>query len=310
MFDRQKYKQFAKIQLKDRMGIPVLTTFITLAIILACTIPISLSSSNSIDYNSLNTADIEELIGSLSTIYANLLRSDFLTTLVALIETVLIYGSINMYLKMSKSPEPVSFNDFTDGLAEFGRAILAYLWQLLWLTLWTMLFIIPGIIKSYEYKMTYYLACEYKNISVIDALNISKKITRGHKFDLFILDLSFIGWNLLGMISCGVGFLWIIPYIKMTEINAYHAILKEAIEEGRLNPEELKYSEEEDEKEDSSKSSDSTNKFIEQEDTNDNESTSSFDSDSETSDNNASDDYENSDTSDESDDNYKNEREE
>lgn len=251
MFERQKYKQFARIQLKDRIGLPVLITFITIAIVAVCNIPTYLSAGKNFDYEELmDFADIQTFFMAYTKFYSKLARNDFLTTIVTMVETVLTFGAINMYLKMSRSPAPVSFSDFTDGLAEFGRAILAYLWQLLWLTLWFMLFIIPGIIKSYEYSMIYYIASEYKKVSIIDAMNISKIITRGHKWDLFIMDLSFLGWIFLGCISLGIGFLWIIPYITMTEINAYHALLKEAIEDGRLDPSVLKYEQENDSSED------------------------------------------------------------
>ena len=238
MFERQKYKQFARIQLKDRIGLPVLVTFLTIVITGLCSIPYYLSNyGTGFDFHDLlRQMDYDNFIRSYFSVYTNTMKNDFLSTLASLIEAILVYGSLNMYLKMSRSPEPVSFSDFTDGLADFGRAILAFLWKLLWLTLWLMCFVIPGIIKSYEYSMMFYIASEYKHLSVIDALNISKEITRGHKWDLFVLDLSFIGWILLGCISLGIGFLWIIPYITMTQINAYHALLKEAIENGRLDP--------------------------------------------------------------------------
>lgn len=238
MFERQKYKQFAKIQLKDRIGLPVLITLIILAITFLFSL---LSSLMGQAYTSGDSFSDSMNFYRFFEIYSRTSGAEFFLSIASsIVEVILTFGSINMYLKMSRSPNPVSFSDFTEGLAEFGRAILAFLWQLLWITLWSMLFIIPGIIKSYEYSMIYYIASEYKNVSVIDAMNISKTITKGHKWDLFVMDLSFLGWILLSVISCGVGFLWIIPYMTMTEINAYHAILKEAIENGTLAPEDLK----------------------------------------------------------------------
>ena len=69
---------------------------------------------------------------------------------------------------MTRSPEPVSFSLFIEGLNNWLRATLATLWQFLWIFLWSLLFIIPGIIKSLAYSMMPYIVAEYKNISVTD----------------------------------------------------------------------------------------------------------------------------------------------
>ena len=87
--------------------------------------------------------------------------------------------------------------------------------------------------------MTKFIALEYPNISVFKAMRISIEITRGHKMDIFVTDLSFLGWFLLGTATAGIGFLWIQPYYLMTMTNVYHALLTEAIETKRLKPEDL-----------------------------------------------------------------------
>ena len=90
-------------------------------------------------------------------------------------------------------------------------------------------------------------------------MNISKKITNGHKWDLFVLDLSFLGWELLGALSYGVGNLWITPYISMTKINAYHAMLKQAVDSGIVTLGELKIQEEQHEPENPAEIENKTN---------------------------------------------------
>ena len=153
---------------------------------------------------------------------------------------VLEIAEINLYLKMSISPEPVSFGTFIEGFALWARGILASLWAGLWIFLWSLLFIIPGIVKAYAYSMTLYLVAENPELSVTKALKISKEITKGHKMDLFILDLSFIGWEFLCLFTAGIGYLWLVPYINMTKTNAYHALLKEAVSSGNITVEDLK----------------------------------------------------------------------
>lgn len=87
--------------------------------------------------------------------------------------------------------------------------------------LWYFLFIIPGIIKSYEYKMVPYILTEDANISITEAIGRSREMTEGHKWDMFVLDLSFIGWNLLGSLFFGIGGIFVKPYIEATFARLY-----------------------------------------------------------------------------------------
>ena len=166
--------------------------------------------------------------------------TSFITTIVDMIvSAILEVAAIGVYIKMSRSPEPVSFSDFIDGFNNWARATLAVLWQFLWVLLWTLLFIIPGIIKAIAYSQMFYIIAEYKDISVTKAMRISMEITKGHKWDLFVLSLSFIGWALLAPFTLGILYFWLKPYMNMTYVNAYHALMKEALESGRIKPEDL-----------------------------------------------------------------------
>ena len=140
---------------------------------------------------------------------------------------------------MSRSPEPVTFGVFIEGFNNWARAILGILWESLWIFLWTLLFVIPGIIKAIAYSQMFYIIVEYKDISVTKAMRISIDITRGHKWDLFVMYLSFIGWDILSALTLGILELWLAPYKNMTYTNAYHALIKEAIEKGIIKPEDL-----------------------------------------------------------------------
>ncbi len=148
-------------------------------------------------------------------------------------------AAIGVYIKMSRSPEPVKFSDFIEGFNNWARATLGILWQTLWTLLWTLLFIIPGIIKGIAYSQMFYIIAEYKDVSVTKALRISIEITKGHKWDLFVMYLSFLGWAILSAFTLGILNLWLTPYMNMTYVNAYHALMKEALESGRIKPEDL-----------------------------------------------------------------------
>lgn len=83
---------------------------------------------------------------------------------------------------------------------------------------------IPAIVKSLEYSMIPYLLAEHPEMSTEQAFAASKYLTDGHKGHLFVLELSFIGWILLGMLCCGIGVIFVMPYILASEAEAYHCL--------------------------------------------------------------------------------------
>ena len=94
--------------------------------------------------------------------------------------------------------------------------------------LWLFLFIVPGLIKAYEYSMIPYLLAENPDLSASQAFSLSKQMTTGQKMDLFVLDLSFIGWFFLGLICCGIGLSFVQPYPEATKAEVY-LILKQQV---------------------------------------------------------------------------------
>ena len=105
--------------------------------------------------------------------------------------------------------------------------------------LWYLLLIIPGIIKSYSYRMVPYILADNPNIGANRAIEISNEMTAGHKFDLFVLDLSFIGWYLLGLVAFVIGILFVLPYANATEAELYLVLRKNALENHMCSYEEL-----------------------------------------------------------------------
>ncbi|ARO57692.1 Integral membrane protein [Bacillus cereus] len=118
---------------------------------------------------------------------------------------------------------------FSEG-KRFLKSFLLYLLVNLYLFLWTLLFIIPGIIKSFSYAMTYFIINDHPEYSLNQAITESRRMMDGHKMEYFILCLSFIGWFILSCITLGIGFLWLIPYFYTTSAAFYEEIAEEYYE--------------------------------------------------------------------------------
>jgi len=94
--------------------------------------------------------------------------------------------------------------------------------------LWSLLFVIPGIIKSYEYCMVPYILAENPQIDPDRAFKLSRQMTHGEKWKIFVLDLSFIGWEILGVLCCCVGGIFLRPYIEATFAELYQVMREKA----------------------------------------------------------------------------------
>lgn len=113
-----------------------------------------------------------------------------------------------------------AFSGFDDFWSAFKVTFLVGLFTFLW----SLLFIIPGIVKSLSYSMSLYILAENKGKGALECINESKNMTDGHKGELFVLALSFIGWILLGYITFGIALIWVIPYMNATQANAYESL--------------------------------------------------------------------------------------
>ena len=98
-----------------------------------------------------------------------------------------------------------------------GNAFVLRLLMNIFIFLWSLLFVIPGIVAAYRYSMAPYLMAKDPNLSPIAAIRMSKELMRGKKMGLFILNLSFIGWSILCLFSCGIGYLFLSPYTQTAE---------------------------------------------------------------------------------------------
>lgn len=102
--------------------------------------------------------------------------------------------------------------------------------------LWTLLFVIPGIYKAYQYYMIPYILAENPNMDSSEVFEMTKMLTEGVKLDIFVLEISFLPWYLLGIVTCGLALFYVTPYQEATLCEAYIFLRDKAIDDGYLAP--------------------------------------------------------------------------
>ena len=133
------------------------------------------------------------------------------------------YGVAFFYLNILREDE-ARVESMFQGFKRFLDTLLAYLFISIFTFLWFLLLIIPGIIAGLSYSMTYYILIDHPELTPLEAIRLSKEIMVGHKGELFVLGLSFIGWFFLGLITFGIGLLYVIPYFNATLAEFYLSI--------------------------------------------------------------------------------------
>ena len=210
------WKERAKHLIKDKIGILFVISLI-----------ISLPSLLNVDFSDILTK-LNDIFGLLNinffipqTIINILLIASLLLMIVSFFLTATFSLSNHyVYLKVANDISP-KISDSFYGFKDFGSALKLYFLMTLYITLWTLLFIVPGIIKTYQYSMAPYILAQNPGMSAKECLDKSKEMTEGYKFSLFLLDLSFIGWNILVMLTMGILSIWVNPYYNTTKANAY-----------------------------------------------------------------------------------------
>lgn len=140
-----------------------------------------------------------------------------------LLSGVLEVGLAIVFLEIIRNWQ-CEFGDMFKGFNNFGTTCLAGILQSIFIFLWSLLFVIPGIVKAYSYSMTGYILADHPEMSPNGAITASRQMMDGHKFDLFVLHLSFIPWLLLCGITFGLAGLYVFPYMKATEAAFYDAL--------------------------------------------------------------------------------------
>ena len=143
-------------------------------------------------------------------------------------------GFITCFLKFARH-EPFIFENIFDGFNNFSSAVLAQLLITVFVCLWTLLLIIPGIIASYSYFLVFYILSDNPELSAMDALKESKKMMYGYKWKLFCLQLSFIGWGILSTLTIYIGYLWLSPYMYSSFANFYENLKTKNLNENHTD---------------------------------------------------------------------------
>ncbi len=107
---------------------------------------------------------------------------------------------------------------------QYGRTLALSLLKYVYIFLWTLLLIVPGIVKYYSYAMAYYISKENPDMRPEECINASMRMMHGYKGRLFLLDLSFIGWFLLSILTFGILFLWVMPWVWATHAKFYEEL--------------------------------------------------------------------------------------
>ena len=206
-------KRKAKLTLKGRWGFAILLSIITFGI--CSIIPLM----------------VEILFSGGFTSWSNQNNPPIMAQLVSFIFTIALYpilfGYYATFLDMERSKQVEVKNLFyAFDAAVYFKVIGIYVLTALYTLLWSLLFLIPGIIKSFAYSQVYFVLKDNPKLSLNNAINESRKLMHGNKGKYFVLILSFIGWGILGAITLFIGFLWIVPYYTATLASFYENLVK------------------------------------------------------------------------------------
>lgn len=134
-------------------------------------------------------------------------------------------GFANAFRRLVVAKEnQLLYNTIHIAFTNYWHKVWGVLLTVIFIFLWSLLLIIPGIIKGYSYAMTPYILEENPELSANEAIDRSRFMMRGHKFDLFWLQLSFIGWFFLCILTAGIGFLWLEPYYYSAKAAFYEEV--------------------------------------------------------------------------------------
>ena len=135
--------------------------------------------------------------------------------------------------KVYDDKEPV-VKDLFSGFNQFTRALVVNLLSSLYIFLWTLLFIIPGLVKSFSYALAKYIAIDRPELNANECITESRKIMDGHKWELFCLVFSYIGWMLLSALTLGILLLWVAPKMQQAQYLFYLHVSGKGLEDEKL----------------------------------------------------------------------------
>ncbi|MCD8196313.1 MAG: DUF975 family protein [Lachnospiraceae bacterium] len=234
------YKKIAKESLRGRWGLGVGTGLV--AGLLGAAIRNNLSfdlTSYGDNAAVLSDAEYDSAMQQAEAFLESDLFQTILPVLVGIVSVVCIYLLVVLFIGGAVTLSYAQFNlnladdndpRFSDLFSHFNRKWEGFCMQFfrgMMILLWSMLFVIPGIIASYRYAMTPYILAENYDLSVMEAISESKRLMRGNKWKLFTLDVSFIWWILLSNLTLGIALLWVSPYQEAARAAFYREITEQ-----------------------------------------------------------------------------------
>ena len=218
------YKNAALAALKGNWGKAVLATVIYMAIAYIALGPYMFHTFKF--QAAMATAggamDAQVLLSQISTMYGYMGLTDLL---LIFLSAPLMGGFTNaMRLLLVQGDREVPSNMYRIATKGYWHKVWGMFLTGLFIFLWSMLFVIPGIIKTFSYAMTPYILEEHPELTANEAIDHSRAMMKGHKFDLFWLYLSFIGWAILCIPTLGIGLLWLVPYMQTAQASFYEDV--------------------------------------------------------------------------------------
>lgn len=174
--------------------------------------------------NYVSSGDFERALTYLTSLIPP--RSARVFILLLSIVSMIWQAGYTIFILNTVKKSGATYGNLLDGFSITLKLILLGFLRTLFITLWSLLFYFPGIIAAYRYRMSLYLLLDHPEMGVMECLRTSKQMMKGHKWECFVLDLSFIGWRLLAAIPY-IGYavsIWVTPYINTTYVLYYMAL--------------------------------------------------------------------------------------
>lgn len=165
--------------------------------------------------------NLESLSGNIST--GTIGTTVLLAVAAIIIYLPMVWGYSIVFLHLQRD-EKTDISQLFDGFKNFKHVLLTLALMSIYTWLWSLLLVIPGIIKSYSYAMTPYIIKDHPELTSEEAINKSMQMMKGHRWKLFCLHLSFIGWYILALLTCGIGMLWLYPYVLTAQAGFYEEL--------------------------------------------------------------------------------------
>lgn len=135
----------------------------------------------------------------------------------------LTVGAAYFSLKFIRDKNPKT-GDVLEGFNHFGKSLGTYLLMALFILLWTLLLIVPGIMKAFSYAMVFFIRADEPDLGMKASLKKSEAMMKGWRLKYFLFCCRFIGWGLLALCTAGIGFLWLMPYFYISLAGFYEDV--------------------------------------------------------------------------------------